>query len=46
MKPKKSANGVSNYPFLFLEKKHQRNKFESADSNKPQLAILGAQAIP
>ena len=30
MKPKKSAKGVSNYPFLFLEKKHQRNKFGSA----------------
>ena len=41
MKPKKSAKGVSNYPFLFLEKKHQRNKFESAYSDKPQLAISG-----
>ena len=41
MKPKKSAKGVSNYPFLFLEKKHQRNKFESAYSDKPQLAKSG-----
>ena len=41
MKPKKSAKGVSNYPFSFLEKKHQRNKFESANSDEPQLAISG-----
>ena len=41
MKPKKSAKGVSNCPFLFLEKKHQRKKFESAYSDKPQLAISG-----
>ena len=33
MKPKKSAKGVSSYPFFFLEKKHQRNTFESACSN-------------
>ena len=39
MKPKKNAKGVRNYPFLFLEKKRQRNKFESACSDKPQLAI-------
>ena len=30
-----------NYPFLFLEKKHQQNKFESAFSDKPQLAKSG-----
>ena len=41
MKPKKNAKRVSNYPFLFLEKKHQRNKFESAYSDKPQLAVFG-----
>ena len=41
MKPKKSNKGVSNYPFLFLEKKHQRSKFESAYTDKPQIAIRG-----
>ena len=41
MKPKKGAKGVGNYPFSFLEKKHQRNIFESAYSDKPQLAISG-----
>ena len=41
MKPKKSAKGVSNYPFLFLEKKHQRSKLGSAYSDKPQLAKSG-----
>ena len=41
MQPKKSAKGVSNCLYLFLEKKHQRNKFESAYSDKPQLAISG-----
>ena len=39
MKSKKGAKGVSDYPFSFLEKKHQRNKFESAYSDKPQLAM-------
>ena len=43
MKPKKGARGVSNYPFSFLEKKHQRNKFESAYSDKLQLAISGTR---
>ena len=38
MKPKKNSKGVS-CPFFFLEKKHQRNKLESAYSDKPQLAI-------
>ena len=41
MKSKKGAKGVSYYPFSFLEKKRQRNKFESAYSDKPQLAISG-----
>ena len=41
MKPKKSTKGVSNYLFLFLEEKHQRKKFESAYSDKPQLTISG-----
>ena len=41
MKPKKSTEGVSNYPFLFLEKEHQRNKLESAYSDKLQFAISG-----
>ena len=40
MKPKKNSKGVS-CPFFFLEKKHQRNKLESAYSDKPQLAISG-----
>ena len=43
MNSKKNAKGVSNYPFLFLEKKHQRNKFESAYSDKPQLAVSGTK---
>ena len=43
MKPKKNTKGVSNYPYSFLEKKHQRNKFESAYSDKPQLAISGTK---
>ena len=41
MKPKKSSKVVSNCPFLFLEKKRQRNNFESAYADKPQLAISG-----
>ena len=43
MKPKKHAKGVSSYPFLFLEKKHQRSKFESAYSDKPQIAVSGTK---
>ena len=43
MKPKKNTKGASNYPFLFLEKKHQRDKFESAYSDKPQLAVSGTK---
>ena len=41
MKPKKSTKGVNNYPFLFLEKKHQRSIFESAYTDEPQLAKSG-----
>ena len=41
MKPKKSAKVVSECPFLFLKKKHQRSKFEWAYSDKPQLAKSG-----
>ena len=40
---RKIAKGVSNYPFLFLEKKHQRSKLESAYSDKPQIAISGTK---
>ena len=43
MKPKKHAKGVSSYPFLFIEKKHQRSKFDSAYSDKPQLAVSGTK---
>ena len=43
MKPKKNAKGVSSYPFLFVGKKHQRSKLESAYSDKPQLAISGTK---
>ena len=43
MKPKKNAKGVRNYPFFFLEKKHQRNTFENAYSDKPQLAVSGTK---
>ena len=39
MKTRKNDKGVSNQPFLFLEKKHQKSKFESAYSNKPTVAI-------
>ena len=39
MKTRKNDKGVSNQPFLFLEKKHQKSKFESAYSNKPNIAI-------
>ena len=42
-KPKKNAKGVSNYPFIFLEKKHQRNEFERAYSDKPKLAVSGTK---
>ena len=41
MKPKKSNKGVSKHPFLILEKKHQRSKFESAYTDKPKIAISG-----
>ena len=41
MKTKKNDKGVSNYPFFFLEKKHQKSKFESAYTDKPNIAISG-----
>ena len=43
MKTTKNAKGVSNYPFFFLEKKHKRNNFENAYSDKPQLAVSGTK---
>ena len=39
MKTRKNDKGVSNQPSLFLEKKHQKSKFESAYSDKPNIAI-------
>ena len=42
MKPKKNTKGVSSYPTI-SRKKHQRSKFESAYSDKPQLAISGTK---
>ena len=41
MKTKKNDKGVGNYPFLFLEKKHQKSKFESTYTDKPNIAISG-----
>ena len=41
MKTRKNDKGVSNQPFLFLKKKHQKSKFESAYSNKPNIAYFG-----
>ena len=43
MKPKKNDNGDSNYPLLFLEKKHQKSKFESAYMEKPNIAVSGTK---
>ena len=43
MKQKKGAKGVSKYPFLFLEKKINKPKFESAHSDKTQIAISGTK---
>ena len=43
MKPKKNDKGVSNYPCLFLEKKHQKSKFESAYMDKPNIAVSGTK---
>ena len=39
MKTKKNDKRVSNYPFFFLEKKHQKAKVESVYTDKPTLAI-------
>ena len=46
MKTKKNDKGVSNYPFFFLEKKHQKSKFESAYTDKPNVAIPGTNPLP
>ena len=43
MKQKKGAKGVSNYPFLFLEKKINKPNFDSAYSNKIQIATSGTK---
>ena len=43
MKPKKNDKGVSVYSFLFLEKKHQKSKFESAYMDKPNIAMSGTK---
>ena len=43
MKTKKGAKGVSKYPFLFLEKKINKPKFESVYSDKTQIAISGTK---
>ena len=42
MKPKKNDKGVSNYPFLFLEK-HQKSKLESAYTEIPNVAVSGTK---
>ena len=38
MKTRNNDKGVSIQPFLFLEKKHQKPKFESAYTDKPNIA--------
>ena len=43
MKPKKNDKGVSNYPFLFLDIKHRKSKFESAYMDKPNIAVSGTK---
>ena len=43
MKPKKNDKRVSNYPFLFLEKEHQKSKFESAYMDKLNIAVSGTK---
>ena len=43
MKPKIHAKGVGSYPFFIFRKKHQGSKFESANSDKPQLAESGTK---
>ena len=40
--PRKLKEDVSNkFPYLFLEKKQYKEKFESAYENKPQTAVAG-----
>ena len=41
MKQKKRLKGISNYAFLFLEKKIVKPTFNSAYSDKIQIAVLG-----
>ena len=43
MKQKKGAKGVSNYSFLFLDKKINKPKCDSAYSDKTQIAVLGTK---
>ena len=42
-KHKKGVEGVSIYPFLFLEKKVTKRKFGNAYSEKPQVALSGTK---
>ena len=38
--PRKLKENVNNkFPYLFLEKKHNRDKFQSMYENKPQIAV-------
>ena len=42
--PRKLKEDVSNkFPYLFLERKQNRNKFESMYENKPQMAVAGTK---
>ena len=42
--PRKLKEDVSNkFPYLFLEKKQSKEKFESAYENKPQTAVAGTK---
>ena len=42
--PRKLKEDVSNkFPYLFLEKKQNKEKFESAYENKPQTAVAGTK---
>ena len=43
MKQKKGTKGVSNYQFTFFEKKKTKPKFDSAYSDKPQIATSGTK---
>ena len=42
--PRKLKENVSNkFPYLFLERKQNRNKFDSMYENKPQMAVAGTK---